>query len=264
MTLSVTTPIHQTIQHRLTEIEAEHDVRVLLAVESGSRAWGFASTNSDYDIRFLYLHKPDWYLRIDDGRDVIEYPIVDDLDFAGWDLRKALRLFRKSNPPLLEWLRSPIVYQEQSSLAGELRGLQNQFFSPRACLHHYLSMAVGNYKDYLLGNIVKTKKYFYVLRPLLACRWIEQHQTVPPMEFDTLLATQLPPGVINDDVQQLLVRKKQGVEFGQEPRLPRINAYLEETIAYFTEYSHQIESPATPDTERLNQLFRHLLPEVWG
>ena len=112
-------PVRRDIVERLQRAEAQHDVKVLLAVESGSRAWGFASPNSDYDARFIYVNRRDWYLSVslEEQRDVIEYPIVDEIDINGWDLRKALRLFWKSNPAFVEWIQSPIVYAESGSFA---------------------------------------------------------------------------------------------------------------------------------------------------
>src|ERR1043166_5445755 len=156
------TNICQQIDLALTDIEQTEAVRVLYAVESGSRAWGFESTDSDYDVRFLYVRPRDWYLSIDveTKRDTIEKPITDDLDVSGWDLRKALKLFRKSNPPLLEWLQSPIVYLERFSTAVRLRELTKEYFSPKSCLHHYLHMAEGNFRQYLQTEIVRLKKYF--------------------------------------------------------------------------------------------------------
>jgi len=130
----------------LQGIAETHDVRILYACESGSRAWGFASQDSDYDVRFIYVRKPEWYLSIDleHKPDVIELPIVDELDVNGWDLRKALQLFRKSTPPLLEWLDSPIVYLENDSAAARLRPLAPTSYSPMACMYHYFKMAKGN------------------------------------------------------------------------------------------------------------------------
>ena len=123
--------VFQRVRDALAQVEAERNVRVLLACESGSRAWGFASRDSDYDVRFLYVHRRDWYLSIEDRRDVIEQPIADDLDVSGWELRKALRLLRKSNPPLLEWLKSPVVYRHDPVFAAEFGALATEFFSPR-------------------------------------------------------------------------------------------------------------------------------------
>ena len=122
--------------------------RHIMAIESGSRAWGFPSADSDYDVRFLYARPVEWYLSILEGRDVIERPIDAQLDINGWDIKKALRLFRKSNPPLAEWLGSPIVYLERQDIAERLRELAQRYYSPLACIHHYLHMAEGNYRDY--------------------------------------------------------------------------------------------------------------------
>ncbi len=117
--------VREEIMLRLAATEAEHNVRILLAVESGSRAWGFASPNSDYDVRFIYAHQPDWYQAVDleERRDVFEYKIVDDIDLNGWDVRKALRLFRKSNPAFVEWIQSPILYRSHGSFAEGARAL---------------------------------------------------------------------------------------------------------------------------------------------
>ena len=135
-------------------------------------------------MRFLYVHRRDWYLSVEDRRDVIEQPIADDLDVSGWELRKALRLLRKSNPPLLEWLKSPVVYRHDPVFAAEFGALATEFYSPRRCFAHYLHMAFGNWRDYLRGREeVSLKKYLYVFRPLLACRWIERQLGQVPMLF---------------------------------------------------------------------------------
>jgi len=133
------------ITQRLTEVEGRHGVRVLYAIESGSRAWGFPSPDSDYDVRFIYVHPRDWYLSVNEARDVIEEG-VDEMDFdvAGWDLRKALRLFLKANPALWEWLVSPIVYRDDGGAARRLREIAKESYSPKALAHHYLSIAREN------------------------------------------------------------------------------------------------------------------------
>ena len=177
--------MREQIVEQLRLIEKEEQVRIIYACESGSRAWGFPSKDSDYDVRFLYIRPADWYLSIFDRRDVIERPISDMLDINGWDIRKALNLFRKSNPPLLEWLQSPLVYMEAFTVTEQIRRLSPLTFSPRSCMYHYLHMAKGNYRMYLQGEQVNIKKYFYVLRPVLACQWIERSNTMPPIEFDT-------------------------------------------------------------------------------
>lgn len=170
----------EVIQEKLREIEQREECRILLAVESGSRAWGFASPDSDYDVRFIYVRPEKAYLRLDRTRDVIEVPINDELDINGWDIDKTLRLLHKSNPTVFEWFSSPIIYQT-SAFADQFRPIMQKYFSSKAGLWHYLHMAEGNYRDYLRGEMVRAKKYFYVLRPILACKWILEKGTPPPM-----------------------------------------------------------------------------------
>lgn len=257
--------VHEQIKQELNRIEQEEQVRILYACESGSRAWGFPSQDSDYDVRFIYVRQVDWYLSIFDKRDVIEYPISDMLDINGWDLRKALNLFRKSNPPLLEWLQSPIRYEEKYSVAEQIRGISPLAFSPKSCLYHYLNMAKGNYRDYLQGERVKIKKYFYVLRPVLACEWIERYGNMPPMEFDVLVERLIPENSERKRaVQNLLLRKKAGEELDYEPRINPINDYLEERLKYFEQTAGSMKASESGLDERLDSLFRSALKEVWG
>ena len=151
--------MREKIQTQLCRIEEEEHIKILLAVESGSRAWGFASPDSDYDVRFIYIRRKEDYLRLDTIRDVIELPIDDVLDINGWDLQKTLRLLYKSNPTLFEWFSSPIVYQE-TEFAAKFRDLMIHYFSSKKTLYHYISMAEGNYREYLKGDLVRAKKYF--------------------------------------------------------------------------------------------------------
>lgn len=179
--------MRERIQAELARIEAEYRVRVLLAVESGSRAWGFASPDSDYDVRFIYAHDRDWYISVFESRDVIEEMLPGDLDISGWDLRKTLRLFAKCNLALNEWVDSPETYLDVPSFRGQLAALIPTYFNEIAAIHHYQSMAhsafVASYSDDSIG----VKKLFYVLRPLLACRWIEHARSQPPTEFAKLV-----------------------------------------------------------------------------
>ncbi|MFB7139942.1 nucleotidyltransferase domain-containing protein [Gottfriedia sp. NPDC056225] len=255
--------MREIITEKLKQIEIEHDVKILFAVESGSRAWGFPSKDSDYDVRFVYVHRKDWYLSIDQKRDVIEYPINDLLDFSGWDIKKALNLFAKSNPALLEWLRSPIVYLDDLTLSEELRKIGNEMLSKKACIYHYLHMAKGNYRDYLQGQEVKIKKYFYVLRPILACMWLEKYKEIPPILFDDLLEIEgLEKGFL-DEVNQLLIRKKQGDEFDLEPRKDVLNEFIENKIQFFEEYVKEIKEFSKVNMSDFNELFRNTLEESW-
>jgi predicted nucleotidyltransferase len=257
------TSVSEEITKRLAAIEAEANVCIFYACESGSRAWGFPSADSDYDVRFLYLHPVDWYLSIDQRRDVIEKPIHDLIDLNGWDLRKALLLFRKSNPPLLEWLQSPIVYQERHSIVNRLRELVPEFYSPKASFYHYLHMAEGNHRDYLRGDMVWVKKYLYVLRPVLGCRWIERHSGAVPMEFCQLVDETLDDDALKGTIRGLVERKRSGDEMREEPRIPRISEFLDKEIERLKSVGPGLRARRT-DVRRLDEVFRSSLREAFG
>ena len=250
-----TSDIFSRVRDALAQVEADHDVRVLFACESGSRAWGFASRDSDYDVRFLYVHRRDWYLSVDDRRDVVELPLAADLDVSGWELRKALRLLRKSNPPLLEWLRSPMVYRHNPSFAAEFGALAHEFYSPRRCLAHYLHMARGNWKDYLLGReLVSLKKYLYVFRPLLGCRWIERSLGPVPMEFDRLVAGTLEEADVRAALADLVARKQAGDELAVAPPVAVLSRFVENELSRLETLRAADETRT--DSEELNRFFR--------
>lgn len=241
------------IVSKLHEIEQTENVRILLAVESGSRAWGFASPDSDYDVRFIYIRDKEDYLRLNTMRDVIELPVDEVLDINGWDLQKTLRLLYKSNPTLFEWFSSPIVYMK-SDFADLFRRVMNDYFSSKRSLYHYISMAEGNYREYLKGGMVKAKKYFYVLRPVLACRWVLEKQTPPPMLFSELMKEELPE-VLMSDINRLLELKMKSPEIKMIPRIDRINAYLDESIADIKSIVQSMEDTKNPGWMELNKIF---------
>lgn len=241
------------ILNKLDEIEMKENVKILLAVESGSRAWGFASPDSDYDVRFVHVRSREDYLRLDKTRDVIELPLDSELDINGWDLCKSLRLLRNSNPTLFEWLSSPIVYRD-SAFADELRATAPQYFSQKRELSHYLSMASGNFREYLKGDMVRAKKYFYVLRPVLACRWILDKSTPPPMPFEELMAAELSPA-LRADVEMLLSLKRNSPEVKMIPRIDALNRYLNESIAEISAQIVNLPEDTRHGWEELNRLF---------
>ena len=245
--------MRETILEKLKEIEKNENVRILLAVESGSRAWGFASPDSDYDVRFIYVRPREDYLRLEKVRDVIELPIEGEMDINGWDLDKTLRLLRASNPTLFEWFSSPIVYRE-TAFADEFRSVMNKYFSSKRGLSHYLSMASSNYREYLKGDTVKAKKYFYVLRPVLACRWILDKGTPPPMLFSELVDSELDPAVA-PDVDRLLDLKMNAPEIKTIPKIESINRYLDRCIEEVRSRIVQLPEDANHGWEELNRLF---------
>ena len=250
------------IKDELSQIEREKDVKVIYACESGSRAWGFPSEDSDYDVRFIYVHRPDWYLSISKRRDVIEKPISDNLDISGWELQKALQLFKKSNPPLMEWLGSPIVYWENYKTVQEMRALAPKYYSRNACTYHYLHMAEGNFRDYLRGSEVWVKKYFYVLRPLLAILWMEQDRGVVPTDFNVIVENVEIDSSLRQAINDLIEEKKAGKELRHGPRNETISAFIEREIERLSQNKPAYPRQIAP-VEPLDKLFIRSLGELW-
>ena len=241
------------ILENLKKIEASEGIHILMAVESGSRAWGFASPDSDYDVRFIYKRPIEDYLRLDTVRDVIEVPINDVLDINGWDLNKTLRLLYRSNPTLFEWASSPIVYLDDGCLEV-FRPILPKSFHPKNGLYHYLSMAKSNYREYLKGETVKAKKYFYVLRPILACKWILDRKSPPPMLFSELVEAELDP-TLKPEVDYLLDLKINAPERKLIPRIDAVNRYLDENIESLELALAKLPEEPLNDWFELNKLF---------
>ncbi|HEY7419540.1 MAG TPA: nucleotidyltransferase domain-containing protein [Ktedonobacteraceae bacterium] len=249
---------HKRILAALRTIEEEHQVRILYACESGSRAWEFASQDSDYDVRFLYVRSQEAYLKLDVPRDVIELPIVDDLDINGWDIFKALRLLRKSNPPLLEWLFSPIVYAENSPAITKLREVARRGYASPAVFYHYRHMAYGNYHQYIEQKAeVPLKKYLYVLRPVIVLRFIEEHQSFPPTSFIQTLARVSLGQSVREHINDLIARKQAGGEMGMGVADPVLNAFIDEHLARWDK-----ATIARYDNHAITQQLNEILQEI--
>jgi predicted nucleotidyltransferase len=247
------------INYKLLALEAQNKIKILFACESGSRAWGFHSPDSDYDVRFIYAHSKDYYLSIDDNRDVIEVPANDILDINGWDIRKALRLFRGSNAPLYEWLQSPIVYKSDQLFIENIRPMMPVYFSLRSSVHHYSSMAKKTFLNDLQGEEIRLKKYFYALRPLLAALWILEKKSIPPMEFSKLRVL-IQDEAVDRAIEDLLKTKKVSDEKTVMKPSIFLNSYIDRGIAHCDANSNTFSKKQT-DTAPLDQLFRQLINE---
>ncbi|WP_226669240.1 DNA polymerase beta superfamily protein [Microbulbifer aggregans] len=252
--------VKKEILERINKAEKEHGVRVLYAIESGSRAWGFESPNSDYDVRFIYAHPKDWYVAVDleDKRDVIEYPIVDEIDINGWDVRKALKLFSKSNPAFVEWLQSPIVYIDRGCFSKKAREIIPDIYSVKKGIYHYRSMAKTNYRSYLRDDIVPIKKYFYVLRPLLSIMWLEKYREPAPIQFEVLRTLITDNVELNGQISDLLQRKKISLEKEMAPKISELNFFIESELERLEHFSDASERPGEI-MGKLNSLFHETL-----
>ena len=196
----------------LREIEKEHNVKILLAVESGSRAWGFESKDSDWDVRFIYVHNPEWYFKIDEQRDVIEKMTDSGLDLVGWELRKALRLLKNSNTSMLEWFNSPKIYKIDREFAELISEVENVYFNPIRAIYHYNRVYNKHNERYLQREDCSMKRFLYYLRGVLACKWIEERLSLPPVRFMQLVDAIVDDVSIRKAIYSLIEIKKTGVE----------------------------------------------------
>lgn len=252
------TEIRNTILQKLEEIEQKEHVKILHCIESGSRSWGFASPDSDFDVRFVYVRQREDYLQLQEMRDVIEWEINDVYDICGWDLQKYLRLLHKSNPTCFEWTNSMDVYRTSSEWE-QVRALLPEYFLQKPMMYHYLSMAKSNYHKFLSDEKVKLKKYFYVLRALLACQWVANRNLPPPMPFEELIKDELPEKLF-PIVRELLERKKHTGELGVQEHIPELDEYIFSEFEELSRKANEANAQPPADWWNLNQVFLHLIP----
>ena len=242
MTTTMKTYIHK----HLKNIEREYDVKILLAVESGSRAWGFESANSDWDVRFIYVHKPEWYLKINSQRDVIEHIYDDGVDLAGWELRKALGLFGRSNPSVFEWLNSPQVYYMDKEFEARLRAVEKSFFNPVKNMYHYNHIYNKHNERYLQQTQCELKRFLYYLRGILACKWLERNNTLPPVSFEELVNKTIDDAGIVSKIKTLIELKRGKKECDMDV----VDSQVKEFAMYWSDYYNKIVDSYRPDFEK--------------
>jgi len=245
------------IREKLREVEEKEHVKVLHAVESGSRAWGFASPDSDYDVRFIYMRTQNDYLRLDEPRDVIEWQLDEVLDINGWDLKKTLIQFKKGNATLFEWANSPVVYYTTDTWK-QIYECAKSYFSIKTASYHYYGTARNTYAQYLQEELVKYKKYFYALRPLLAARYIEENQCPPPVLFDDLLKMNL-PAELRAGITDLLEKKKVTQEKDLNPQIPVIQEFIQKELERQKALTDSMTDDRLDNWDVLNQLFIEIL-----
>ena len=252
--------MREKILQRLKDIESRYDVRILLAVESGSRAWGFASKDSDYDVRFVYVHRKEWYLTLVEGRDVIEELDPDGvMDFAGWDIKKALLLMGKGNCAFAEWLNSPIIYYKDDKFFESMNILKDEYFRKVSAVNHYYHMAMNHDKRYLEKRGCEMKRFMYHLRGLLAAKYTAMYGTYPPVLFNELVEKMVSSKPLKAEIADM-------VRLKQESREHNTMIVSDFLVAFATEIAAEIESmfgtfPSenTPDLKRLDEFFLNIL-----
>lgn len=246
--------VRNIILNELKELEKKENIKILFAVESGSRAWGFESKDSDYDVRFVYVRPLEWYMSISKRKNTLEVMINEDLDFAGWDLNKAVELLAKSNPPLGEWLNSSIVYTEKDNIIAEFDKLFDKYLRENALVYHYLSMASKDMETLREKREIKLKKYFYMLRSLLASKWVMLYHEKPPILLSELL-TLVKNEAIQREVDKLLEIKKAGDESTKIVGNKIINEFIFDTKKEVEKMVKEIPNSKNTDLKFLDKFF---------
>lgn len=250
---SKTANMNEIIRQKLAEFETNYHVKILHAVESGSRAWGFASEDSDYDIRVIYVHDKNFYLKLQDTQDFINLELNALLDINGWDLDKSLRLIHRSNTTIFEWANSPIIYKTTAEWQHIIEHTQ-KYFSPKVAMYQYYGTARQNFEKHLQAPQVNYKKYFYVIRPLLACMWIEQKKTPPPVLFETLKGAVL-DATMQEQINTLQAQKMQMKESEKGEQVPTIQNFIKHQLSYYDSFIKTLPNESAQEWDTLEQLF---------
>ena len=247
----------ETIRRELKQVEEQKGVRILHAVESGSRSWGFASPDSDYDVRFIYVRPIRDYLCVNEIRDFIEWKLDEVLDINGWDIRKFMRLCAVGNATPFEWMNSPIVYYTTPEW-NEVTSVCGKYFSEKSAVNHYCGIATNTWFKYLTGETVKYKKYFYALRPLFCAKYIEQYHVAPPMLFSELMKMDLEAD-LRAAIEDLLERKKVTEESVESPHIQLVQQYIRDELDRQKKLIPTISEDRNRDMEDLNRCFAGLV-----
>lgn len=249
-----TGPAEELIQRNLDEIERREGVRILLAVESGSRAWGFESPDSDYDVRFIYVRPVRDYLTLRPSRkDTIEWVVDETLDICGWDLSKALQLAHKGNLFFFEWGISPVVYRHADDW-DKIWEVARGYFSCKAAMHSYLGIARTTDRDFLQGERVRYKKYLYAVRPLLACKFMAEQGLQPPVRFAELVAAAAPED-LKPAIAQLLDAKVHMCEKDEGERIAQIDAFIADGLVRYDRVAADMKPDGCGGWDELEQVF---------
>ncbi len=256
---AVDSAVEAEISKTLEKIEEKHRVKILHAVESGSRAWGFHSPNSDYDVRFIYVHEHDWYLTVYPGRDVIELPINDVYDVSGWDLRKTLHLAMKSNAVVMEWLQSPIIYKTVPDFTDQLLSFCGRSFQTKALMYHYINLGSRQIDQaWRTSDTTEIKKYFYMIRPAMALRWMANNRGVKqvPMNIDALMDGGNVPKGVCAIMHDLIAQKHECEEKAVTKRIHELDDFLLDTYEAAERKVAELPSPEKQMEASANDILR--------
>lgn len=248
------------IVENLRRLEEQREIKILFACESGSRAWGFDSADSDYDVRFIYAHRLDWYLDLGAKKDTIKAVFPGDLDFSGWELRKALELFRASNFSIFEWLGSPITYMKDADFFGDLTALKPLYFNPRKVAFSYLSLAGKSFEKFAGGGKARLKKLLYTIRALLACKWVLEYATPPPTLFESLYKdANICESRLKAEIEKIVESKRLAAELSEMEVPEKIADFIRGAQVELSKIVQEMSPPDSHSPEELRGLFRKVV-----
>lgn len=255
--------MEQYIKDKLKDIEKKYSIKVLYACETGSRAWGFPSPDSDYDVRMIYMHEPDWYLTLSDKKDTIELMLDNgELDITGWDFKKCLKLLWKSNGALLERIQSPIIYHNTKGLSESFKDYAEKCFAPIATMHHYSGMAKNSFDDIIGQDKIKLKKLFYALRATLACKWILDKDSIPPIVFITMVNELNFDSKLKEKIKQLIELKSGKNESYVHPAETELNEFIISELKIADDKAPMLKGRKEKEVD-LDSFFRTGLKTYW-
>lgn len=229
------------IRNICKDLEKEKDIKILFAVENGSRAWRMNSKDSDYDVRFVFVRPLKDYIQINPAKDVINTAFDKEgnpcpakgalIDISGFDIFKYTKLLSSSNPTTIEWLMSDIVYYGKQNEV--FKSFAENNFNEISLYFHYKSLCKNNYEKYLKsGNLVTYKKYLYAYRGLINARWVEYKHSVPPIIFNKALdgMKDVIPKDIIEKLDNIIYLKSQGKEKDIIQNIVEMDAYIEDFL----------------------------------
>ncbi|MDR1537904.1 MAG: nucleotidyltransferase domain-containing protein [Clostridiales bacterium] len=255
--------IKDQITEKLMETEKKYGVKIIYAAESGSRSWGFASPDSDYDCRFIYVSRLESYLSLEERKDTIECELNPVFDISGWDLKKALKLLKRSNAAICEWLLSPIKYKEEQSLIEPIRGLIPYCFDEARTLRHYMGVASGKLSAIREKETERLKTYFYCLRPLACCQHILEFSSFPPVEYASVIGSiSIEPRIL-DEINKLLLLKASMKEGERIPKNASLLEYMDKAALSIEEELSRMHGNPTQQNGLLDGIFRKTIEDAW-
>jgi len=257
------TNIKQSILEKLYNIETGYEVKIPLAIESGSRGWGFASANADYDCRFIYVHKPERYMSVSEPSEFIEYELDETYDIKGYDLKRVMKYIIKSQATINEWLSSNVGYIRNEPIVQSLKALAADFFNPIPVSHHYLSLARKMLREVTAAEEAKIKKYFYILRPIANLNYICQYQKMPYMEYDKTLDAIITPPDILLAIHELKKRKAGLQEHDKIPAHKLLIDYFNSEISRFDDILKDMKHVKNTNYVSVDEVFRAIIEDVW-